>query len=168
MAINAFVGIRNTDGTVDYIEDERDGEPSGIGIDLYRYGSERAVRALIDFGGVIRVRPVPFDIRPLLRADFKATATDTERWAVGRVYTIPSGKKTFHDVPFDSFTALHGMADWLYLYTPHVGWEVLCNPEVSDDGWLSLSDALADQLNAMPPERRPDILQAAEDAGLRV
>lgn len=112
MATNALIGIRNADGTVDYIEDEREGEPGGVGIDLNRYHTERAVRRLIAFGGAIRVRPVPYDIRPLLRPDFNMTATDEERWAVGRLYTVPSGKKAFHNVPYDSFTALHGVADW--------------------------------------------------------
>lgn len=166
MATNALIGIRNADGTVDYIEDEREGEPGGVGIDLNRYHTERAVRRLIAFGGAIRVHPVPYDIRPLLRPDFNTTATDEERWAVGRLYTVPSGKKAFHNVPFDSFTALHGVADWLYLFTPHVGWTVLCDPEVSDDGWLSLEDALTAYLDAMPTERRTDIIHAAKDAGL--
>ena len=48
-----------------------------------------------------------------------------------------------------------------------VGWTVLCDPEVSDDGWLSLEDALAAYLDAMPAERRTDIIHAAKDAGLR-
>ncbi len=166
METNARISIHTADGTVDYIEDEREGEPGGVGIDLNRYHTERAVRRLIAFGGAIRVRPVPYDIRPLLRDDFDTTATDEERWAVGRLYTVPSGKKAFHNVPFDSFTALHGVADWLYLFTPHVGWTVLCDPEVSDDGWLSLEDALTAYLDAMPAERRTDIIHAAKDAGL--
>ena len=131
MSTRSHIGIRNTDGTVDYIYCHYDGYPSGVGETLTKhYTTYDKVKALIALGDLSVLGNEIGEKQDFNnRTKGSCLAYGRDRGETG----VEARKCSYVDYTKEYFE------EYIYLFTPGKGWQVREN---GINYWADMSEAL--------------------------